>query len=195
ANNMELHELHAEGDGSELVSIQPTKQPQFEDTQSAGIGSKPPAMLPQTTVGPEPVFSELQTRPTTQKTGKTIVGKLRSKTCCAHAKTRMPNLFCDLRKAITLHGNGETNLPIGKKWFAFHLKTTCRYDRNKLAAPENMDFTKVQRVNFAFFQNDEEGNIWGTDSWAVSSKVNVLRSPRDLTLASPVGPQSSVWSL
>mmetsp|Transcript_3415 Transcript_3415/g.6566 ORF Transcript_3415/g.6566 Transcript_3415/m.6566 type:complete len:585 (-) Transcript_3415:1200-2954(-) len=29
-----------------------------------------------------------------------------------------------------------------------------------------MDFTKVQRVNFAFFQIDEQGNMWGTDSWA-----------------------------
>ena len=39
------------------------------------------------------------------------------------------------------------------------------YDRNKLAAPENMDFTKVQRVNFAFFQIDTQGNMWGTDAW------------------------------
>ena len=39
------------------------------------------------------------------------------------------------------------------------------YDRNKKAAPENMDFTKVQRVNFAFFQIDTQGNMWGTDSW------------------------------
>jgi hypothetical protein len=29
-----------------------------------------------------------------------------------------------------------------------------------------MDFTKVQRVNFAFFQTDTEGNLFGTDSWA-----------------------------
>lgn len=40
------------------------------------------------------------------------------------------------------------------------------YDRQKKAAPENMDFTKVQRVNFAFFQTDETGNMWGTDNWA-----------------------------
>lgn len=28
-----------------------------------------------------------------------------------------------------------------------------------------MDFTKVQRVNYAFFQTDTSGNLWGTDSW------------------------------
>lgn len=36
-----------------------------------------------------------------------------------------------------------------------------RYDRNKLADPANVDFSKVQRVNFAFFQIDTQGNIWG----------------------------------
>ena len=40
------------------------------------------------------------------------------------------------------------------------------YDRSKLAQPSNMDFTKVDRVNFAFFQTDTNGNIYGTDSWA-----------------------------
>ena len=40
------------------------------------------------------------------------------------------------------------------------------YDRAKLAKPQNMDFTKVQRVNFAFFQTNENGDLWGTDSWA-----------------------------
>ena len=29
-----------------------------------------------------------------------------------------------------------------------------------------MDSSKVRRVNFAFFQLDEEDNIWGTDEWA-----------------------------
>ena len=56
--------------GPELPSGQPTKQPQIVDTQSTGIGFNPPAMLPQTTVGLEPV---------SEKTGKTIVGKPRSK--------------------------------------------------------------------------------------------------------------------
>lgn len=40
------------------------------------------------------------------------------------------------------------------------------YDRSKLAKPSNMDFKKVTRVNYAFFQSDAEGNIWGTDEWA-----------------------------
>jgi len=40
------------------------------------------------------------------------------------------------------------------------------YDRSKLAKPSNMDFKKVTRVNYAFFQTDAEGNIWGTDEWA-----------------------------
>lgn len=40
------------------------------------------------------------------------------------------------------------------------------YDRSKLAKPANMDFSKVTRVNYAFFQLDAEGNIWGTDEWA-----------------------------
>ncbi|KAL7521899.1 hypothetical protein ACHAWX_006594 [Stephanocyclus meneghinianus] len=48
------------------------------------------------------------------------------------------------------------------------------YDRNKLAAPENMDFTKLQRVNYAFFQTDTNGNLWGTDSWG---DPNVLFGP------------------
>jgi chitinase len=39
------------------------------------------------------------------------------------------------------------------------------YDRDKLADPENMDFRKVQRVNYAFFQPDVSGNIYGTDRW------------------------------
>ena len=39
-----------------------------------------------------------------------------------------------------------------------------QYDRNGLAKPENMDFTKVDRVNFAFFQTNVDGFIYGTDS-------------------------------
>jgi hypothetical protein len=40
------------------------------------------------------------------------------------------------------------------------------YDRCELAAPINMDFSKITRANFAFFQITEEGDIFGTDSWA-----------------------------
>ncbi|KAL3768546.1 hypothetical protein ACHAWO_011501 [Cyclotella atomus] len=39
------------------------------------------------------------------------------------------------------------------------------YDRDKIADPKNIDFRKVQRVNYAFFQPDAQGNIFGTDRW------------------------------
>jgi chitinase len=40
------------------------------------------------------------------------------------------------------------------------------YDRNGLAAPSAFDFEKVTRANFAFFQINDRGDIWGTDNWA-----------------------------
>ena len=52
-------------------------------------------------------------------------------------------------------------------YFLWQIKASWQwYDRSKLAKPANMDFTKVTRVNYAFFQLDEKGNIWGTDEWA-----------------------------
>lgn len=39
------------------------------------------------------------------------------------------------------------------------------YDRSGLAKPKNLDFSKVSRVNFAFFHPDSAGNLYGTDSW------------------------------
>ena len=57
---------------------------------------------------------------------------------------------------------------------AYYVKQ--RYDRNKLASPENMDFTKVQRVNYAFFQTNTNGDLWGTDS---RGDPNVLFGPYD----------------
>ena len=50
------------------------------------------------------------------------------------------------------------------------------YDRQKLAAPMNFDFTKITRINFAFFQTNEEGKVWGTDTWA---DPNLLFGPYD----------------
>jgi hypothetical protein len=35
------------------------------------------------------------------------------------------------------------------------------YDRNKLADPVNIDFTKYTRINYAFFQPDTQGNLYG----------------------------------
>ncbi len=40
------------------------------------------------------------------------------------------------------------------------------YDNAERAAPTNMEFSKVDRVNYAFFQADVSGAVWGTDSWA-----------------------------
>ncbi|KAL7548690.1 hypothetical protein ACHAWF_011963 [Thalassiosira exigua] len=40
------------------------------------------------------------------------------------------------------------------------------YDRSHLAKPTNLDHSKVTRYNFAFFQINEQGAIWGTDPWA-----------------------------
>ena len=42
------------------------------------------------------------------------------------------------------------------------------YDRNNLAKPENMDFNKLSRVNYAFFQTDADGYIFGTDRSVIS---------------------------
>ena len=40
------------------------------------------------------------------------------------------------------------------------------YDRNKLAAPDRLDFSKYTIINFAFFQRDDDGSLMGTDGWA-----------------------------
>eukprot|EP00985_Skeletonema_marinoi_P025842 scaffold19363_cov164-Skeletonema_marinoi.AAC.3 len=40
------------------------------------------------------------------------------------------------------------------------------YSNQERPAPVNMQFTKVDRVNFAFFQMSEGGEVWGTDTWA-----------------------------
>ena len=40
------------------------------------------------------------------------------------------------------------------------------YDRTNFAVPSNFDFTKYARINFAFFQTNVDGDIWGTDEWA-----------------------------
>ena len=42
------------------------------------------------------------------------------------------------------------------------------YDRTKFADPKNIDWSKYDRVNYAFFQIDKEGEIFGTDEWADS---------------------------
>lgn len=48
------------------------------------------------------------------------------------------------------------------------------YDRNELASPKNLQLNKVSRINYAFFQTDVDGYIYGTDSWA---DANILYGP------------------
>lgn len=40
------------------------------------------------------------------------------------------------------------------------------YSNQERPSPQNMQFTKLDRVNFAFFQTNDKGDIWGTDTWA-----------------------------
>ena len=42
------------------------------------------------------------------------------------------------------------------------------YDRNKFADPTNIPYHKYDRINYAFFQPDTLGNLYGTDEWADS---------------------------
>jgi chitinase len=42
------------------------------------------------------------------------------------------------------------------------------YDREKFADPANVDFSKYDRINYAFFQPSPDGYIYGTDEWADS---------------------------
>ena len=35
-----------------------------------------------------------------------------------------------------------------------------------MADPANIDFAKYDRINYAFFQSDLQGNLYGTDDWA-----------------------------
>ncbi len=49
-------------------------------------------------------------------------------------------------------------LPLAKEIIGYYPSWQW-YDRSKLAAPENLDFSKISIVNFAFFQTDTSGNI------------------------------------
>lgn len=53
------------------------------------------------------------------------------------------------------------------------------YDRDSLASPSNLRLQKVSRVNYAFFQTDADGYIFGTDSWA---DPNVLFGPYEFII-------------
>jgi len=56
------------------------------------------------------------------------------------------------------------SVPTDKKVVGYYASWQY-YDRDGIARPENLDFTKVDRVNFAFFQPDVNGNLFGTDAW------------------------------
>ncbi|KAL3815838.1 hypothetical protein ACHAXA_007480 [Cyclostephanos tholiformis] len=58
------------------------------------------------------------------------------------------------------------------------------YDRDKLSSPATVRYDRLTRVNFAFFQPDANGNIWGTDEWA---DPNVLYGNIDYTRGDPQG--------
>jgi len=55
--------------------------------------------------------------------------------------------------------------PHGKTIIAYYASWQW-YDRSGLAKPSNLDHSKVTRYNFAFFQINSSGEIWGTDEWA-----------------------------
>ncbi len=40
------------------------------------------------------------------------------------------------------------------------------YDCNKLTDPVIVDFAKYTWINYAFFQPDLQGKLYGTDEWA-----------------------------
>ena len=58
------------------------------------------------------------------------------------------------------------------------------YDRDKLYHPSVIDYDKLTRINFAFFQPDSSGNIYGTDEWA---DPTVLYGEIDYGRGNPAG--------
>ncbi|KAL3788754.1 hypothetical protein HJC23_012310 [Cyclotella cryptica] len=75
------------------------------------------------------------------------------------------------------------------------------YDRNKFADPKNVDFSKYDRINYAFFQPDEQGRLFGTDEWAdpqllwgeydYSTTTQVMSGPNRNYFCSWDGPDES----
>ncbi|KAL3817553.1 hypothetical protein ACHAXA_010572, partial [Cyclostephanos tholiformis] len=65
------------------------------------------------------------------------------------------------------------------------------YDRDSEAKPSNLDHTKVTRYNFAFFQPNAKGDIFGTDSWA---DPNVLYGDQNWNPA-PGDPLYCSWNV
>ena len=70
--------------------------------------------------------------------------------------------------STTRNGNGSSSSSsssnsVGKTVIGYYAAWQW-YDNAERASPMNMQFNKVDRVNFAFFQVDGEGRVWGTDS-------------------------------
>lgn len=88
-----------------------------------------------------------------RKHDKTIIGEcLLCLSCMCSYIIYHP--FFNIQPSICLHAS--TGYYASWQW----------YDRDGLAAPINMDFSKITRANFAFFQITTDGEIFGTDSWA-----------------------------
>ena len=66
------------------------------------------------------------------------------------------------------------------------------YDRDGLAKPENLDYSKIDRINFAFFQTSENGMLYGTDPWIdpiiLFGRKNYNPGPEDKQYCSWDGP-------
>ena len=75
-----------------------------------------------------------------------------------------------------------TRTPGGKVVTAYYASWQY-YDRDGLAKPENLDYSKIDRINFAFFQTDVNGMLFGTDYWidpiVLFGPINYNPSPRD----------------
>ena len=82
------------------------------------------------------------------------------------ALSSLPSPSLAWTKRIDAHGKTIIAYYASWKW----------YDRSGLAKPSNLDHSKVTRYNFAFFQINSSGDIWGTDSWA---DPNTLFGPFD----------------
>eukprot|EP01084_Bolivina_argentea_P134563 237336_1 len=59
------------------------------------------------------------------------------------------------------------------------------YDRKKLADPNNFDFSKYDIINFAFFQTDTNGFLYGTDA---DADPIILFGPIDSSQTDPRSP-------
>ena len=59
-------------------------------------------------------------------------------------------------------GEGRSN---GNKVIGYYANWQW-YSNQERPTPQNMQFTKVDRVNFAFFQTNDIGEVWGSDLWA-----------------------------